>query len=170
MNTRQSWGSGGGVGTGSHQAALRRDDKLILTVSFHSGQVLGAHSGFVFPKMTSVWMLPIKLGQATRLIINVTITIQGYFLCASCQLLPVPVMVLYCLTCARPCAKLRAHGHVQRPSSRSPCGKERSNVDTQHFKITQTEQCRRDEQGVTGTRQDHSVLAWAGQQGQRGYR
>lgn len=28
------------------------------------GQVRGAHPGFVFPTMTSVWMLPIKLGQA----------------------------------------------------------------------------------------------------------
>lgn len=116
-----------------------------------SGQVLGARSGFVFPKMTSVWMLPIELGQATRLAINDTLTTQGSFLSASWQLLPVTLTVLYCLTRGRPCAKLPAHGHAPCSSSKSPCRKERSNIETQPFQ-NNTEQCRRDECGVTGTR------------------
>lgn len=89
-----------------------------------------------FPRWLQFGCFQLGLAKLHQLLINVTITIRGYFLCASCQLLPVPLMVLYCLSCAKPCAKLRADGHAEHPSSRSSRCKEQSNMETQHFKIT----------------------------------
>lgn len=95
-----------------------------------------------------------------KLIISVAITIQGCFLRASCQLLPAPLVALYCLLCARTCAALQAEGHMPHPSSRVPCCKEQNSVETQYFSITRTEP-RWESQHVNGDERGHVVLAWA---------